>query len=503
MNFTPEEKEVALRVLEEMCAAPATLYEDERLAAVIARLHKSAIKSRRREARAALQEVERSLLHTTGIVSSVLKIEPQALPLPALAGPTDGPNYTQGEAPDLTPPEAIPASVTLLPRPRPCYVCKTLFTELHFFYHQMCPECAAFNYAKRTQSADLRGRVALLTGGRIKIGYQTAIRLLTDGAKVYLTTRFPQDAVRRFMAEPGYAEWGERLKIIGLDLRRIPDVERLADWLYHQEPEGLDIIIHNAAQTVKRPLDFYRHLLDAEARPSGGNNLVLQLTGSEQAQQLGTGVEISQEEIDHVRGPGGHLLEMHPHYSGHIETEEGEFPLGIIDGDGQQLDARAVHSWTIKMEEVSTVELVEVQVVNSIAPFILNSRLKPLMCRSRFARRFIINVSAMEGQFSRSAKTPYHPHTNMAKAALNMMTRTSAADYAKDGIYMNAVDTGWITDENPLPKKQRLQQENGFFAPLDSQDGMARIYDPIACGVNEPQEPFRGHFLKDYKPYPW
>ena len=142
------------------------------------------------------------------------------------------------------------------------------------------------------------------------------------------------------------------------------------------------------------------------------------------------------------------------------------------------------------------------QLVNSVAPFVLNSRLKPLMMRSPFKRRFIVNVSAMEGQFRRH-KTVFHPHTNMAKAALNMMTRTSGEDYAKDGIYMNSVDTGWVTDENPTPKRDKIQEERGFFPPLDIIDGMARIYHPIAEGINLEAEPPFGLFLKDYASCPW
>ena len=101
------------------------------------------------------------------------------------------------------------------------------------------------------------------------------------------------------------------------------------------------------------------------------------------------------------------------------------------------------------MHEVETPELLEVQLVNAIAPFILNARLKPLMLKTPERHKHVVNVSAMEGQFYRTTKTDRHPHTNMAKAALNMMTRTSALDFVKDGIHMNAVDTGWVTDEDP------------------------------------------------------
>ena len=518
----PPDWATCLRVLQEIADNPRSIEGHDRMIGLVARIHKQGKRDRRKVNRQTQQDLERALNRSTGIVQQAMDSEPVTdVPPPAGAllaadgtvGAANGGegDVTLGDRADASSPTAdgspsgseLPAPAVLssvpvvfLPRKRPCYVCKQPFQELHFFYHQLCPTCAAFNYAKRDQSADLSGRVALLTGGRIKIGYQIALRLLRDGARVYLTTRFPQDAVRRFAAEPDFARWEDRLKLVGLDLRRIPDVENLADWLASQEG-GLDIIIHNAAQTVKRPIGFYRHMLEAEAAPDRSGvaaHLVQQLPAP---RHHAGEIELSSA-ADWVP-----LMEAQPNYPGHISTVEGDFPSGIFDGDGQQLDARDLHSWMLKMEQVSTVELVEVQVVNSIAPFILNSRLKPLLARSRFARRFIVNVSAMEGQFARQGKTPYHPHTNMAKAALNMMTRTSAADYAESGIYMNSVDTGWITDENPLPKKQRVQQETGFFAPLDSTDGMARCYDPIARGINEPGEPLFGHFLKDFKPYAW
>ena len=177
-------------------------------------------------------------------------------------------------------------------------------------------------------------------------------------------------------------------------------------------------------------------------------------------------------------------------------------PAGVLEDNEERADFRSVNSWLLRLDEVSAPEMLEVQLVNSVAPFLLNSRLKPLLMQAPFKRRFIVNVSAMEGQFRRH-KTVFHPHTNMAKAALNMMTRTSAEDYAKDGIYMNSVDTGWITDENPTPKRTRIQDESGFFPPLDIIDGMARIYHPVATGITDEAEPVFGQFLKDYTTCPW
>ena len=115
-------------------------------------------------------------------------------------------------------------------------------------------------------------------------------------------------------------------------------------------------------------------------------------------------------------------------------------------------------------------------------------------------RKYVVNVSAMEGVFSRGYKGAGHPHTNMAKAALNMLTRTSAAELLADRILMTSVDTGWITDERPHPTKLRLAEE-GFHAPLDLVDGAARVYDPIVRG--ERGEDLSGVFLKDYQPSGW
>ncbi|KAK2951572.1 putative L-fuco-beta-pyranose dehydrogenase [Blattamonas nauphoetae] len=171
------------------------------------------------------------------------------------------------------------------------------------------------------------------------------------------------------------------------------------------------------------------------------------------------------------------------------------------DTDNQPIDTRTHNSWVATIDQVSSVELVEVHLINSFAPFVLISQLEALMAQDQSTDHFVVNVSAMEGKFHRTFKSFNHPHTNMAKASLNMLTRTSASDLARRRIFMNAVDTGWITDEKPLHAAVRAE-EGGFSPPLDEVDAMARILDPIFVGVNTGVLHF-GKFFKDYFVSEW
>ena len=185
------------------------------------------------------------------------------------------------------------------------------------------------------------------------------------------------------------------------------------------------------------------------------------------------------------------------------ETATSDFPEGKKDEHGEQLDTRLRNSWTYNLDEVPLQELLQVLTINAVGPFILTAKLKPLLKQSPFQRKFVVNVSAMEGQFSRISKGHRHPHTNMAKAALNMLTRTSGLEYQMDGIYMTAVDTGWVTDERPFHQAQHEADAKGFIPPLDCQDGAARVYHPVVHGLNPDNSPYFAVFLKDFKPKSW
>ncbi len=362
---------------------------------------------------------------------------------------------------------------------QPCYVCKRKYSAIHHFYDQLCPPCAELNLAKRMEMADLRGRVALVTGGRVKIGYQAGLKLLRCGAELIVTTRFPRDSAARYAREADFGEWAHRLEIFGLDLRHTPSVEAFCRELLSTRSR-LDFIINNACQTVRRPPAFYAHMMAGETAPAPG----------------------AMPERVRMLPVHAATLSQVPLLAEELATERDLFPEGQLDQDLQQVDLRGRNSWRLLLAEVSTVEVLEVQLVNAIAPFVINARLKSLMRRTPERDKHIVNVSAVEGQFYRSFKTIRHPHTNMAKAALNMMTRTAAADYHGDGIHMNSVDTGWVTDEDPVEIAARKSAEQRFHPPLDSLDGAARIVDPILTGVNTGHHVW-GQFLKDYRPTDW
>eukprot|EP00727_Mastigamoeba_balamuthi_P003091 m51a1_g1278 hypothetical protein (634) ;mRNA; f:113278-115179 len=392
-----------------------------------------------------------------------------------------------------------------------CYVCRQGTHEAHPFYPRMCHACGERNLEQRNRTFDLRGRVALVTGSRVKVGYQVALKLLRAGCTVVATTRFPRDAARRFMAEPDAAAWKDRLSVEPLDLRQLLAIETTCARL-RQRLGRLDMVINNAAQTIRRPPALYVPLVKAEATPlppewerivtiaPGGCTAALPAaTAAPQATLTDVPAAMSvpgAEEVERAVANGAAVcmsakMALAPLIPGDCDS----LPEAGLTEYGDPRDPRRKHSWNMRIGDIPIIEALETTVVNSLSPLALVQGMLPLLRETAEREKvptFVINVSAMEGAFHRRVKTPNHVHTNMAKASLNMMVRTCAKDLSRQGVLLNAVDTGWIDD---------MSGKDVFIPPIDCVDGAARVLEPVWLGLEG--KPIWGQFRKDYISYPW
>jgi NAD(P)-dependent dehydrogenase (short-subunit alcohol dehydrogenase family) len=430
---------------------------------------------------------------------------------------------------------------------RACGVCKQPYHEVHTFYHRLCPECAPFNYAKRMQTADLRGFVAVVTGGRVRIGYEIVLKLLRAGCHVICTTRFPADAAARYAAESDFDEWRQLLELVGpLELANVRHVEAFCAQVCRRY-RRVHFLINNAAQTLTREAGWFVRMdaLEATARetlPTKARGLLASSAsylGLESVPGTGSRPAVTMA-VSGIEDPGGggggggsgggsggggtsHAL---------TAAELAAFPAGKLDETRQPLDLSRDNSWSRRLGEVPTTELLHTLAANAVAPFVMCGALRRVLSPvfaaemdgddgggdgGEAARQqegqgsadgafgHIINVSALEGKFYVGKKGSGHPHTNMSKAALNMLTHTSAAGLYQDKILVNAVDTGWVTDMAPGGVGAvAATHATHVGPPLDAVDGAARVLDPIFSHLAEPSKWLvRGKFWKDYVVSSW
>lgn len=411
-----------------------------------------------------------------------------------------------------------------------CYICKAKFntSNIHGYYTNLCKSCGDFNYSFRTLEMDLTGRIAVVTGGRVKIGYYIVLKLLSYGCTVIATSRFPKDSLNKFKQEPDYEKFKDRLIIYPIDFRIFESTERFVKYLSENYPY-IDILINNAAQTVRRSTSYYRYLLQIESAPiqpeeeskiikndfiyvpenmlgDDSSNLIPDAAALQTL--FNTSSKSKKNSIANMKIKNQKNLPLSVIASQIKIMDEKAGPgKTIMGGDGQPIDfSQEKSSWNMELDEIPFQEFTEVQIINAWTPYYLCVKLKPLMEKSPFPDRYIVNVSSVEGIFNHFKRTT-HPHTNMAKAALNMMTRTCGKYYKQSGIYMTGVDTGWVSPMNEfnhlLDKNNAKVFEKEYVnIPLDELDGAMRCIHPVIEGIMKKNFIY-GHLLKDYKITNW
>ncbi len=216
-----------------------------------------------------------------------------------------------------------------------------------------------------------------------------ALRLLRDGAHTTITTRFPKDAVRRFAAMEDSADWLHRLKIVGIDLRDPTQVVALTDDVTADGP--LDILINNACQTVRRSPGAYSQLVELRVRsparrcrccrrwsPSTGSPRPTRPRSPAPSARTRSPTTRASRPSTRIAAHSAASLTALALKAGHASLDA-HLAGTAVDAGGLLPDLQTNNSWTQVVDEVDPLELLEVQFCNSIAPFLLISRLRPAM----------------------------------------------------------------------------------------------------------------------------
>ena len=380
-----------------------------------------------------------------------------------------------------------------------CYICKEklLPEKIHKFYGNMCTKCGEYNYSYRTLNLDLSGRIAIVTGGRVKIGYYIGLKLLSYGCKVIITTRFPKDSLFKYQQDPYYEKWKNNLIIYPIDFRIFESTIKFINYI-KENFSHIDILINNAAQTLRRSSSYYKYLLPIETiEINEENNKKIITTDYISILKSNSKIMSNKQELLNSLIPlenkkyldFNEILPLSVITSQLKIMEEKYQPsITMIGTDGQPYDfTGGKNSWNFEFDEIPFQEFTEVQIINAWTPYYLCSKLKPLMEKSPFPDKYIVNVTVVEGMFNHYKRTT-HVHTNTAKAALNMFTRTCGKYLKNNGIYMTCVDTGWVSYMDEMNKlvndnKKEIFENKFTDVPLDELDGAMRVLQPIIEGI--------------------
>lgn len=395
---------------------------------------------------------------------------------------------------------------------RRCYICRHLLlpSDAHHLYASLCRPCGTFNLSASELSVpshlNLFGKTVLVTGGRINLGFHTARRLLRCGANVIVSSRYPRDAELRFSRQHDFDEWSPRLRVVGADFRTAKDAFQLVTTVKRLLQEWtnskLDILINNAAQTLTDSIKSEVKAITREEdlREEVGKNSISsrrvldsnhpyepKVRGGMLASWAGLEGPMTKLEIDNGVS--------NPDANSSAESKINAKQKGL---SGSAEETMGKSSWVQTANEIPYEDIISAFSVNSFVPLILCRELLPLMGNEMSIGTttvrplgYIINVSSREGIFEDGkGKREYHVHTNMSKAAINMITETEAGAAWKRRVAMNSVDPGYMS------AAPEFQSEGG--CPIGFEDGAARIMWPIAIGEQKDGMIIRGRFLKHF-----